>query len=259
MNKKIQILRAMAILAVVMIHTNTGGYIGVAIRPFVNFAVAMFIFLSGYLTKLNIVDLKKFYIKRISRVLVPYCIWSAIYTIVYGNYSEFIKNFFTAQCCGIYYFIFVYVQLVLISPMVGKLIQSKYRWIGWCITPVSIIIIRYVMNLLNIPVGFPWNGIAFVVWFIYFYIGMLLGNHVLEYKLTVKKTLLLYIATLVLSEGEGLVWYLIGNNDMATTQLRFTSILTSIMVILLSYLFIRSDRIKVKDNKLTLNCNSKLN
>lgn len=33
MNKKIQILRAFAIIAVVMIHSNAGGYTGVFVRP----------------------------------------------------------------------------------------------------------------------------------------------------------------------------------------------------------------------------------
>ena len=59
MNKKIQIMRGLSIIAVIVIHTyntNTymcGGGYGVIIRPFVNFAVGMFIFLSGYLTKEN--------------------------------------------------------------------------------------------------------------------------------------------------------------------------------------------------------------
>lgn len=53
MNKKIEILRAIAISAVIVIHANTGEELGVFIRPFVNFAVALFIFCSGYLTEKN--------------------------------------------------------------------------------------------------------------------------------------------------------------------------------------------------------------
>lgn len=51
-DKKIQILRGIAIIAVVAIHTVRGD-ISIIIRPFINFAVAMFIFLSGYLTKIE--------------------------------------------------------------------------------------------------------------------------------------------------------------------------------------------------------------
>lgn len=46
--------------------------------------------------------------------------------------------------------------------------------------------------------------------------------------------MILYVGSILLSELEGIIWYLNGNYDMATTQLRFTSILTSIVVILLS-------------------------
>lgn len=52
-NTTIQIFRAFAIIAVVIIHTLPLGYWQVLIRPFVNFAVAAFLFLSGYLTKSN--------------------------------------------------------------------------------------------------------------------------------------------------------------------------------------------------------------
>lgn len=48
-NTKIQALRAIAIIAVVIIHTWGSIYI----RPLVNFCVALFIFLSGYLTKIS--------------------------------------------------------------------------------------------------------------------------------------------------------------------------------------------------------------
>ena len=72
MNKKIQILRALAIIGVVMIHTNVSGYPSAWIRPFINYAVGLFIFCSGYLTKIEIKDLKTFYKKRLIRVIIPY-------------------------------------------------------------------------------------------------------------------------------------------------------------------------------------------
>ena len=43
--------RAIAIIAVVVIHTTPAGQWQVFCKPFINFAVATFIFLSGYLTK----------------------------------------------------------------------------------------------------------------------------------------------------------------------------------------------------------------
>ncbi len=49
-----------------------GGY-GVIIRPLVNFAVGMFIFLSGYLTKENENGVYRDIIyRRIKKIIVPY-------------------------------------------------------------------------------------------------------------------------------------------------------------------------------------------
>lgn len=52
-NHRIQILRAFAIIAVVMIHTSPPAAGQVIFRPFINFGVATFLFLSGYLTKID--------------------------------------------------------------------------------------------------------------------------------------------------------------------------------------------------------------
>ena len=46
-NVKIQILRAIAIIGVVLIHTCPSGKWQIFVRPFINFAVPIFIFLSG--------------------------------------------------------------------------------------------------------------------------------------------------------------------------------------------------------------------
>lgn len=80
-SKRIQVLRGLAIIAVVIIHSNANGIISVIDRPFVNFAVAIFIFISGYLTKLSYSDIRNFYKKRIVKVGMPYIVWTIIYTI----------------------------------------------------------------------------------------------------------------------------------------------------------------------------------
>ena len=57
-DNNIQILRGIAIVAVVFIHnTPAGGQI--ICRPFLNFAVGLFLFLSGMLTKTSTWNPKK--------------------------------------------------------------------------------------------------------------------------------------------------------------------------------------------------------
>ncbi len=250
MNKKIQILRALCICAVVMIHSNAGGYLGVLTRPFLNFAVAMFLFISGYLTKTEIPSIRKFYGKRILRVIIPYIIWSVIFTVAYRSFDSFFINFLTANCNSIYYYIFVYIQFVLLTPLIIKLAKSKFAYLGYFITPISIIIIRYLLPLANISLGFPFPGRNFLVWFIYYYLGIIFGNKICTCNISYGKVFAIYIGALIISEIEGFVWYKLGNYDMATTPIRLTSILTSVSAILIAYKFLRDDKVCLIENNI---------
>ena len=49
-DRYLQALRGISIAAVVLIHCLPACAVSVAIRPFLNWSVAMFLFLSGYLT-----------------------------------------------------------------------------------------------------------------------------------------------------------------------------------------------------------------
>ena len=110
---KVQMLRAVAIVAVVMIHTCPTGEMQIYIRPFINFGVATFLFLSGYLTDVSRIKTRYFYKKRISRVLIPYMIWSFLYTTVgfFGDGGVDVKkyfiNVFTTGGAVTLYYIFV--------------------------------------------------------------------------------------------------------------------------------------------------------
>lgn len=236
----IQILRGLAIIAVVIIHSYPE-CLGIFLRPFVNFAVAMFVFLSGYLTKVDILDYKKFIFKRIKRVFVPYCIWSVIYMIPSG-FDGFWNKFITGRCCGIFYYIFVYMQLVFLTPLIIKLIKSKYRIFAWFITPFFTILFRYIFVWLGLDTLSSNFKYLFVAWFIFYYVGILLGNNIITFKSDNRVYVALYVIAIALSICEGLVWRKMGNNDMATTQLRISSIITSMSSICFAYKFIKSEK-----------------
>ena len=227
-SKRIQVLRGLAIIAVVIIHSNANGIISVIDRPFVNFAVAIFIFISGYLTKLSYSDIRNFYKKRIVKVGMPYIVWTIIYTIANNKMEVIFLYLISGGGATPFYFVIVYIQLVLITPIINKLILSNYRWIGWLITPIYILIIRYICPTLGIKLGFPFPNTIFLGWFIYYYLGIALGNNKINYDISTKVTVFFYLITIILSIGEGLCWYRINNFDMATTQLKITSILTSV-------------------------------
>lgn len=246
-NKKIQMLRGIAIIAVVAIHTVRGGNISVIIRPFVNFAVAMFIFLSGYLTKIEDKNLKgMFNKKRISRVMIPYIIWSIIYTIAYSDYKKFFIKILTGTSCGIYYYILVYIQLVLMTPFVIKLVKSKYKNIGFLITPIFMLLYYLILIIFKKEVPFPLNANNFIIWFIYYYLGINLGNGQIAVK-NIKNIKILLVISLILQICEGIIWNKLGYYGMATTQLKFTSMVSNILILLLTFFWLTNNK-KMEDN-----------
>ena len=131
-SNKIQILRALSIIAVVLIHTCPNNECQFLFRPFINFGVATFLFLSGYLTK-DVINIKSFFKKRIFRVLIPYLIWTFIYSglsfIGDGfNLKRLLLNIFLSKSAVHMYYILVYIELMILTPLIFKLARSKY-WI----------------------------------------------------------------------------------------------------------------------------------
>ncbi len=248
MSNKIQICRAIAIIAVVIIHNCPQEYEGIVIRCFVNFAVALFIFLSGYLTKLVNNDIKIFYKKRLLRVFIPYGIWSVLYTMVSGKWNDFVFNFITGQCCSIYYFIIVYIQLTILTPWISRLIQSKYWKLGFLITPISIVI-EYIYTLNDNTIEFPFNALFFVVWFIFFYLGMCIRNDRIIITINMKKCIFLFIIVYVVQLIETFLWHN-GNYAMATSQMKLSVVLYSITISIIAYLWITKG-IKISENRIS--------
>lgn len=249
MNKKVQVLRAVAILAVVLIHTSPQGIFKIGLRPFINFSTGLFLFLSGYLTKIHIENKGEFYKKRIVRVLIPYLLWTCLYTAISGNFMAIFSNILTTNACYTLYYVSVYIQLMLITPFLEKIINSKYRWIGFVIQPLFILILIYGTNLIGKPLAYPWNAIFCVVWFSFYYIGLLLGNHVIQIKLSRTKLIVLYLISIGLQLTEGAIWYLADNATMAATQIKFTSMLSTILFLIIAYRYIESSKYAIPENK----------
>ena len=67
---KIQILRGLAIMGVVLIHNTPVGIEQVIYRPFINYSVGLFLFLSGLLTNYQTLDFTKY--PKI--LLIPYIV-----------------------------------------------------------------------------------------------------------------------------------------------------------------------------------------
>ncbi|MGN0202863.1 MAG: acyltransferase [Candidatus Cryptobacteroides sp.] len=253
-NNKIQVLRGIAIIAVVMIHTLPGGVSQVFFRPFINFAVALFLFLSGYLTAVDNQDWNSFFYKRIGRVAIPYVIWTVLYTLPTFSFVALAKNIITTHAAPTLYYVFVYVQFVLLTPIIGVLGKSRIQWLGWVIAPLSLIVFRYpeafsVISY-NRYVSFVY-GISCLGWFSFYYLGLLLRNRLLKISINGKLLLILFACSIIIQMAEGYIWMTAGIENCGT-QMKLSAVFTSMLFLLGVYRFIINDHIRINSKLLTL-------
>lgn len=239
-DRNIQTFRGIAIIAVVMIHTTPSGQWQIFFKPVINFAVATFLFLSGYLTGTGCDNWHRFYCRRITRVIVPYFIWTVIYSIPdirSAGPAALVKNLLCSNATTTLYYIFVYIQFVLLTPLLGRLAESPYRPLGWLVTPLSVIIFKYIpvfggMHPDRYMVLF-WND-ACLGWFTFYYLGLVLGNKIIDRKFNIRNLTVLYCASLLLQMTEGYIWSAVDPAGCGS-QLKLTSILSSSIFMLMIY------------------------
>lgn len=243
---KIQILRGLAIIAVVLIHACPSGITQVLCRPFINFSVGSFLFLSGMLSNVERWNPKK----RIMKVVIPYVIWTLIYTIISNIKSlasiplVYIRNLIIAGAAAMMYYVFVYCEFTLLIPIIDKLAKSKYRWFGFVISPLEIAAMRLIPLLADYKVNKYVELIMHISclgWFTYYYLGFLLGNGYLKINLSTFKIYAIWIITVILQIGEGFLYYSLGDQNCGT-QLKLSAILAGVFFVLLGYRYLDDER-----------------
>lgn len=247
-SKHIQILRGLAIIAVVFIHNTPLGIPQIIIRPFLNFCVGTFLFLSGLLSHREAWNPKK----RIVKVLVPYAIWTFFYVcssnIYMGTLSripiEYLKSLIFGDSVAIMYYIFVYCQFTLLIPIIDKLANSKYKYLGFLISPIEIILMR----MLPIVIGYQNNvylqkivGISCLGWFTYFYLGYLIGRKKIVINYNNFLLLGAFGVSLALQMLEGYWYWSLGDANCGT-QMKLSVILSTSIFVLLGYKFINNPK-----------------
>lgn len=243
---KIQLLRGLSIIAVVCIHNTPDGMAQAWCRPFLNFAVAMFLFMSGMLS--NSKNWKPAH--RIKKIIVPYFLWSLIYTVLFSHDNVlalpliFVRNLVTGRSAAIMYYVFVYCQFTLLIPLIDHMAKSKYKYWGLLVSPVEIILVRLFPLLLGYKLNACIDGIVYVSclgWFTYFYLGYLIGNDYLYIKCPTRRLIFELGGGTALQILEG-IWYFSLGETNCGTQLKLSAILTNVFVLLIAYRFITSDK-----------------
>lgn len=241
---KIQVLRGLAIIAVVLIHNTPSGLVQVWCRPFLNFAVGLFLFMSGMLSNAEKWNPRK----RIFKVVIPYVIWTYIYILLQNINSpakipvSFIKSLITANSSAVMYYIFIYCEFTLLIPFIDKTARSKYKYFGFMIAPFEIIFIRLIPMLMGVTIN-PYlhllSSISCLGWFSYYYLGYMLGNKLIQISLHTKTIVSIWGVSILLQIMEGYLYFSMGEANCGT-QLKITSILSGVLFALLSFRFIEN-------------------
>ncbi len=243
----IQIIKGLATMAVILIHTTTYWPYDYVVFPFIAPCVGVFIFISGYLTSANIPDLAAFYKRRLVKVLVPYFICSILYCAISHSWDNLIMRLILGQCNLTYYYIFVFVQLILLTPLIAKMVESKWYFILLFITPIAMLAEEILIRR-GAGIIFPNNINNFLVWITYFAIGMRWrfledsqDGCLTEYKKNKSQVflgVLIAVAGLVLQFIESRWWMDFGRNDLATSMVKVSVFITIVGLCNVLYYYI---------------------
>jgi len=255
---KFQILRAIAIIMVVLIHTVSVEK-NLYIRQMFNFAVPLFIFLSGFFyneKKFNESGIK-YLLSKLQTILIPYFFWSLLVLSLFLvlnkiNPNDLFLKLATGGALGPYYYIIVLTQLILFSPIMAVLNTKLIgKIVLFALTPITlatlyILRINFIINFNNLYYALP-----FTVWFIFYYTGYLTKKNDIIIKLSSKleKNRLIFLILFIVSFGFTILESYIINiklfdTTFAASQVKFTSFIMSFMIIFYLILF------EFKDNPL---------
>lgn len=239
-NAYLQLLRGCAITAVVIIHTLPESTATIVMRPFLNWGVALFLFLSGLLTpRSKVGNLKSFYGRRIHKILIPYLVWTTVYLL--SNMDELLqldathgvwrvaKAVVLGNASAQLYYCIVYLFLVVLTPVIYRILDSRFWWVAYAVTPVTLVV-KYLCTPLDLPS--VW-GPFFGTWMIFYVVGLEWDTRfkpIVQRHGAVFWGVIAFVLTMV-QMGEGFLWEFFGDNyDVATSQLKLSSMMASLAV-----------------------------
>jgi surface polysaccharide O-acyltransferase-like enzyme len=135
-------LRGIAILAVLMIHVSAPllyrqpdlkWWVANGFDSISRFAVPLFIMISGALLLHKQESAKIYFKKRLSKILIPFLVWSFIYYLYKSDGSfqitEFIQQLFSAKVYYHLWYFYIIIPLYLLIPIIRRVITltpSRY-------------------------------------------------------------------------------------------------------------------------------------
>lgn len=150
-------VRGVCILGVVWTHTRTGiPYAGgphawnfdywLVQRQLVNYPVAVFLFLAGYFVSPSKVTGGAGWLRsRVMRLGVPFLVWSVGYTLLIAGIDGawdprlLVRDVALGASVRHLYFIVVLLQLTVLTPLLLRALETRWRWLLWAVTPAYLV------------------------------------------------------------------------------------------------------------------------
>jgi surface polysaccharide O-acyltransferase-like enzyme len=243
-------LRGIAIIAVVAMHAipwqEYQDYVILSYRQLLNFAVPVFLFISGYWSTKkpisSLEDYKQFLIKRFLRVLIPYLFWSVIY-LAYEDIKthsfDIEKTLFailTGKASGHFYFIILIIQLYVLTPLLQYTNRRQFGIELVFLLNMIYLLVQYLMCLHGLwnftdPLGIvhiPFH-VLFLSMVVFYQAGLLMRSHYNEVSIPrIMRSVVLpaILISAVISVQEALMILThYGNWLLAISPLKYSSFL----------------------------------
>ncbi|WP_161578702.1 acyltransferase [Stenotrophomonas rhizophila] len=251
--------KGLAIVAVVAIHAcgsalafpdgSANHTFGIVLRQFINFPVALFVFLSGMFALQGaaprswVAGIQS----RVRRLLVPYLVWAAVYTcakaltgkLVVADLPEMLA---TGTVISVGYYVIVMLQIAVLSPVLERLSSNALK----LAIPVLIVVsftFTYGIRASEIDgvwSQFPYNALPFFLWLPFYLAGLAFGRNGSAVSFgSWQLWLALALLSAAASVAEAFVW-IPGAVDLAISQLKLSSMITSLCVCALAIALART-------------------
>ncbi len=267
--KSLDAMRAIAIAAVVLIHTTTktiaatkNNLAGYPFTLFLNqiarYAVPLFFIVSGFALELNYSDNINYFAylkKRLGRIFIPYVFWSALYYFfIYNqNHENFLKVLYLGSASYQLYFIPALFIFYLLFPLIHKyydFLANKWVLLTLAFSQMFVLHRDYFVSpyLLDDPIH-----TALMCYFV-FILGMVAArNKDIIFAFAKKWKLILTVGT-VLSGlyifAEGLIGFAqTGNYLTFYSNFRPSTLIYTVLLATVLYYFFDREHLKLSPRK----------
>ena len=169
--------------------------------------------------------------RRLKKTLVPYVLWSVAYALLLQHFGALgvVKVLVVGGASAQMYYLLVYAQLVLLTPLIYRLLHS-------CpVVPYALGVLALVGRETAALAGFalPHIQAIFAVWLIFYVVGLdwERWRGYVEGKAGLWGVAV--VVALFLQGCFGFAWNAYGDYNMATTQLKLSSMMASLAVVAL--------------------------